>query len=302
MLPRWRLAAVAMVVGCALVALLTVVSDLPELAHALVLRATHARDVHPVGVALAALGTYALWIVAFLPTTLFELALGFVFGLSAGYAIDLGGKLIGSAVSYVLGRSVLRACVRWMLGSHPLLASLEGEVIARPYRTALLLRLAYVPISLKNYGQALLGVPPIPFVLILLPVELVDTYIPIALGASAVDLAALLRGDLSGASAVQARWQLALLAIAILATAALLGRIAALARRAVEDDSRTCTCCACSGSSPTAGGERGGDDEEEYAAPAIAHDACGGPSASRSADRGRNADGRSAAVTSGLLL
>ena len=66
--------------------------------------------------------------------------------------------------------------------------------------------------------------------------ELVDTYLPVAIGASAKDLAALLRGDLQPGASADAAWtKLVLVGTAALATAALLAAIANLARRTLAE-------------------------------------------------------------------
>ena len=69
-----------------------------------------------------------------------------------------------------------------------------SQAQTRPWRTSLVLRAAYVPMPVKNYGLALLDIPLAPFVLTLLPLEVLDTYLPIAVGASAKDLQQLLHG------------------------------------------------------------------------------------------------------------
>ena len=108
-------------------------------------------------VALATVAAYSAWIVAFLPTTLPELAMGFVFGLRDGYIIDLAGKFLGCAVSYALGRTVLRACMHRLLSGHSLLRTFEDEAQTRPWRTSLVLRAAYVPMPVKNLQKSLLS-------------------------------------------------------------------------------------------------------------------------------------------------
>ena len=105
----------------------------------------------------------------------------------------------------------------------------------RPYRTAALLRAAYMPMPVKNYGLALLGVPPAPYVITLIPLELLDTYLPVAIGSSAHDLAALLRGELpAGESRERVVVQLVLVGFAALATAGLLAALGVVAKRAIE--------------------------------------------------------------------
>ena len=251
--------------------------DLGALVGAATAAVQEAQHAHPMATMSATIGLYALWIVLFLPTTLPELAMGFTFGLGTGYMVDLGGKLIGAFASYALGRTVLRSCVHDLLRGNPaadLLAAFEHTARSKPYTTSLILRAAYLPMPLKNYGLAMLGVPLAPFALALLPLEcataplepgstaptgrssaanvplarylhvrpsrtrLVDTYLPVAIGASANDLAALMRGDLPASSRSHAWAQLALVGVAALGTLALLAAIAAVARRAIDEGRR----------------------------------------------------------------
>lgn len=104
----------------------------------------------------------------------------------------------------------------------------------RPYRTAALLRAAYIPMPVKNYGLALLGVPLTPYVVTLIPIELLDTYLPIAVGSSARDLAALLRGELEGEAAERTWLSLGLVALALLSTVGLLTAIAMVTKRVID--------------------------------------------------------------------
>ena len=102
-----------------------------------------------------------------------------------------------------------------------------------------MLRAAYLPMPLKNYGLALLGIEVTPYAVALVPLELVDTYLPIAIGASASDLAALLRGELPPGERSRDTWiKLALVGVAALATAALLAAAGAATKRAIDEARR----------------------------------------------------------------
>jgi uncharacterized membrane protein YdjX (TVP38/TMEM64 family) len=205
---------------------------------AVVMHAEAAWETDPTTVALATIALYVLWLLCFIPTTIPELLMGFVFGFRAGYCIDIVGKLIGAVLSYALGRTLLRPCVRRMLGAtgSELLSIFEEEAETRPFMTALIIRAAYVPMPLKNYGLALLGIQATPYLVTLIPLEIIDTYTPIAIGASASDLAALLHGDLPpGEDAAHARARLAWLGITALATAGLLVYVSLVTGRLIEE-------------------------------------------------------------------
>ena len=239
--------ALLLVAGCVASTSLDVSSLIIDLVH----RATAAYETAPVAVASLATALLTLWIVAFLPTTLPELAIGFVFGLQAGYAVDLFAKYLGSAISFGLGRTVLRSSVQNIVWGGAdrqaelserghvaaLFAAVENEVSTRPFLVSFLIRAAYLPMPMKNYGQAVLGIPPLAFFATMVPVEILDTYLFVAVGASANDLATLLRGDATTATkqdAADAWLHLGLLAVAICATAILVAALGQVAMASME--------------------------------------------------------------------
>jgi uncharacterized membrane protein YdjX (TVP38/TMEM64 family) len=185
----------------------------------------------PLKAAVVACICLVLWIVAFMPTTLPELALGYVFGLRDGYIIDYVAKIIGSALCYARGRTALRHMLRSLLSDRELLNAFEHEVSIRPYWTAALLRAAWLPMAMKNYGMALIGVPWPAFFAVLIPIEAVDTYILPAIGSSAHEVSQLLNGDSVG----DATWnQLYMVAAEVVLLIALCAHLGQLAMRAIE--------------------------------------------------------------------
>jgi len=227
----------AWLLAAALCACITVVFmvDIPaSLNHA----ATTAEDweeSYPVTTASIALAAYVAWILAFLPTTLPELALGFVFGAREGYLIDYTGKLIGSLCCYFLGRTVMRAWLHEQFSRKPTLRAVEAAVASRPYRTAFLLRIAYIPFPLKNYGVAMMGMAPLPFVSAMIIVELGDTYIPIAIGSTAKDLQDLLSGEYTPEQEETVRLNLMLVGAELVVLALALTYVGRLARDFMHD-------------------------------------------------------------------
>jgi hypothetical protein len=78
-----------------------------------------------------------------------------------------------------------------------------------------------------------------PFAIPMIPLEIVDTYLPIAVGASASDIAALLRGEAApGEARDGALLHLALVGFAALATAALLVVAGSVATRVLDEARR----------------------------------------------------------------
>ena len=206
--------------------------DVPAAAAA----AQHWRAEAPVQVALVTIFAVATWSCA-LPTTVPELAIGYVFGLWQGWAINFAAKFIASCVCYALGRTVLRRCLHrlWLSsGKQQVLLAFEDEVKEKPYYTAFLIRVAYCPMAVKNYGMALIGVPADAFFAVFFPVEILDSYLLVALGAGAKDLQALLSGEASSESQQRAWLQLGLLGLEMAVLAVLVVHLAGLASRAVE--------------------------------------------------------------------
>lgn len=234
---RRRLAVAAVALLLAFV-LLAAAIDLP----ALLVRAAAAASARyaerPMEVVLTTIAAFSAWIVVFIPTTPPELAMGFVFGLELGYAVDLSGKLVGSALCYVLGCSVLRSCAqRLVLSSEKyrdVFLAFEEEVVLRPWRTSAMLRVAWIPISAKNYGMAVLGVRPLHYFGTLVPLELVDTYVPVAIGSTAKDLAALLRGEYDAEKGRAALISSGLVFVEVALLVVLIARMGSVAKAAIE--------------------------------------------------------------------
>lgn len=117
----------------------------------------------------------AVWLLALLPTSLLEIAGGFIFGMWIAALCSTIGKMIGSFVSFAIGRRY-KDWVREKIlepassksssssssasGDPPgYVAGLELAMRARPFSTCLALRLAYVPEAVQNYVPAVLDAP-----------------------------------------------------------------------------------------------------------------------------------------------
>ena len=221
---------VAAIITTAFVAYKTI--DLPALAST----AQEWKEQYPIMVMLATIGFATVWSLL-LPTTPIELMMGYLFGIALGWAINYFSKFLSSTISYVLGRTVLRDWLHglWLSSAkHELLSAFEAEVSERPYSTAFLMRVAYVPISIKNYGMALIGVPAAAFYAAFFSVEFFDSYLLIALGAGAKDLQELLSGQALPGEQKQAWVQLGLLGLEVAMLVVLLVHLGDLANKAVE--------------------------------------------------------------------
>lgn len=169
--------------------------DAKALTTSLVSAAKEYQQEHQTLLALLAVPTMALWVVAFVPSTPLELALGFIFGVNTGYMVVLSGKVLGCGVSFVLARTVAFDWAQRTFGQHRFLHAIDEAVRRAPWRTCLALRIALIPIALKNYGLALLSVRATHFFGSLIGWELLNSVVLVYAGAVAGDLGSLMRGD-----------------------------------------------------------------------------------------------------------
>lgn len=102
------------------------------------------------------------WLVALLPTSLLEIAAGFIFNFWLAALYSSIGKVTGSCISFAVGRHY-KAWVRDKLvddtkaSREPsYVQGLELAMRSRPFSTCLALRLAYVPEAVQNYVPAVL--------------------------------------------------------------------------------------------------------------------------------------------------
>jgi uncharacterized membrane protein YdjX (TVP38/TMEM64 family) len=94
-----------------------------------------------------------LWIVCCLPTTIPEMACGFMFGLWVGLAVAIPAKLCGASCSFILGRYMVGEKVeRRIWANYKYTRALKAVVSERPWVVCILLRVAYIPNAIKNYG------------------------------------------------------------------------------------------------------------------------------------------------------
>jgi len=227
---RW-LRLLGFVAVLTLAAALLVRFDIRHAVQVMVHWATQARRAHPVLVGLASLLIFVVWSTCFLPTTPVELALSYLFGFVYGYWLVYVGKLIASAIAFALGVTWLRSWAKRGFGRHWVMLALENEAASQPYQTAFLLRAVYMPMFIKNYGSALLALPPAPYFAALVVLELPDTYVTAALGSTAKDLASILQG---GHADSESWRQFALTAVQVVLLVLLIGYVAMISKRALD--------------------------------------------------------------------
>ena len=159
---RWMLA-LAVITACCVGSALAVIFRKD------VLRACYRiGQLPPVAGGLLFSALLALWLTCLLPTSLLEIADGYVFGFFWATLWSTAGKVAGSVLSYWIGRCA-RSSVRRMIlpddtsKEHGYLRGLEIAMTEEPGRTCLALRLAYVPEAIQNYVPAIFDAPFIPF-------------------------------------------------------------------------------------------------------------------------------------------
>jgi uncharacterized membrane protein YdjX (TVP38/TMEM64 family) len=150
-------------------------------------------DDAPRAAAAAGAALVAAWIVVLIPSTPIELVLAYHYGVAGGFALIYLGKVCGCAVSFGLGRQIQLG--RRLAAENKLMRALSLVVSVEPWRICFLVRAAYIPIALKNYGMAALAAPPVPWLVSLLIVETWNSLELVLVAASARSV-----GDLAGAT------------------------------------------------------------------------------------------------------
>lgn len=93
------------------------------------------------------------------PSTAFELLAGYIFGFWLGLLLATVGKLLGSVLSFLIGRYLCRKRVRaYMERGHPVFKAFQSLLLKRQVLIVFLTRIAFFPIAIKNYGLSVLEV------------------------------------------------------------------------------------------------------------------------------------------------
>ncbi|KAF1793711.1 SNARE associated Golgi protein [Phytophthora cactorum] len=90
--------------------------------------------------------SFTCFVVLCFPSTAFELLAGYIFGLWLGLLLATTGKLVGSVLSYVIGRYLCRR------------RGFQSLLRKRQILVVFLTRVAFFPIAIKNYGLSVLDV------------------------------------------------------------------------------------------------------------------------------------------------
>ena len=133
--------------------------------------------------AFAAACFMSVAIVVMLPTTFLEIAICVVYGAVTSFVIIFVGKAVGCMASFVIGHTLLRDCVERSsyIADNDIFRSVDRLTKTDPLRTCIVVRSAYVPIGVKNYGLVLLSVGKVPFAVSLVVVEGFNTALVVLL-------------------------------------------------------------------------------------------------------------------------
>lgn len=221
-------------VVCAFAALVVFVAtphgvDVPQLLNSFSEAALMYKQASPLLTLATCVIVVALWIISFVPLTPLELTLGYLFGVGPSYVVVYLGKVLGCSAAFVLGRTVCRDWAHTQLGRHELLQAIALAVSERPFRICVIVRLAYIPIALKNYGLAVLPVRTSDYVGSLIAVEFVMSLVLVTVGSTAKDLGAMLRGQQS-----RSAWQLGAMAVGGVFLLTLVSYISFVTQRALK--------------------------------------------------------------------
>mmetsp|Transcript_24276 Transcript_24276/g.68905 ORF Transcript_24276/g.68905 Transcript_24276/m.68905 type:complete len:234 (+) Transcript_24276:54-755(+) len=188
------------------------------------------KEESPLAAAVAAMVLVVAWILSLLPLTPLEVTIGFVFGMRVGYVIVFVGKVIGCTAAFFLGRTLLHAWAQRQFGKNELLGAIDLAVRKEPYRICFVMRLAYIPISLKNFGLALVSVDTQVYMVSLFCVELFNSSVLVAIGSTAQDFGSLISGK-----EPKSPLQLAVMSLGCLCLVGLLVYLSMATRRALQE-------------------------------------------------------------------
>ena len=109
--------------------------------------------------AVGASGALALWVVCLLPTFVFEVFAGHLFPLRTAVAVCVVGKTVGASLCFAIARSLSHTVEpERLLARHRRLQALARVVHEHPLKTTLLVRFAWLPAPVKNYGWTVVGI------------------------------------------------------------------------------------------------------------------------------------------------
>jgi uncharacterized membrane protein YdjX (TVP38/TMEM64 family) len=190
------------------------------------MRTTHALGV--TGWAMAAAVQTLIALCGILPASIGAFACGAAYGIGGGFLLSASATLAGAMLAFFLSRSIFRPLIVRALARAPRIARLEEGVARDGWRLVALLRCSPVmPFAVTSYAFGLTAIAP-------------RAYLAGTLASLPALLGYVVLGDLTGAGVASvgasqaSAVRLALLALAIAATALLTWRIGLILQRALR--------------------------------------------------------------------
>lgn len=104
-----------------------------------------------------------IWIIACLPSTVVELAIGFSLGFATSFAVSITAKTLGSLIAFLIGKCLGKCFRKESHSKSELMQILEVATEASPFRVILLVRISAIPLAIKNYGISSLPISTLKF-------------------------------------------------------------------------------------------------------------------------------------------
>ena len=101
----------------------------------------------------------AMVVICCVPTTMFEILPGFMFGARLGFVVSAVGKASGNFVAIALSKSLLRPRVAGLVNEYEVLRVFQQLFQAHGFLAVFIFRgFVYAPMAIKNYGLGSLEV------------------------------------------------------------------------------------------------------------------------------------------------
>lgn len=118
----------------------------------------HVEALGPIGGPAAFVAILTFWVIVGLPCTLLNMVPGFLFGFKTGVFCNMIGKVAGSMISFFFARIFSDRVEQW--GRRYKAYRLIAKAVEKGgFLSICIVRLMYMPMSLKNYGLGALDAP-----------------------------------------------------------------------------------------------------------------------------------------------
>lgn len=141
-------------------------------------------------------GIYLVVTIFLLPTSVFTVGGGFLFGPVTGFFVVWVAENIAALACLVIGRYLARPTVERLVSKHTLLAAIDQAVQDRGFSLLILLRLSpLIPFGILNYGISLTGMSAGRYVLATLLGTALPAFLYVYVGSTLTKLNDVLNGE-----------------------------------------------------------------------------------------------------------